>query len=322
MNMENHTMKEDVLSRLEREGITPRPRFYWLSQEYGLWAAWIASVAVGSVALAVVSFSSLYIGYSLYEATHDNLLTFLMDTLPYLWFLAFAVMAVAAYFNLRHTKKGYKYPFILMIGSSFGFSILGGMFLHYLGAGYYLDRFLGAHLESYQSRAEFETVMWQAPIAGRLIGAVEGGHVTDTIPGVLFTDVDHHEWQLTINELGEREVKLLRSGKKVRLIIATSSESAPEAIVVCGVFPWLLDEAPMIAKLRDDRRRFVDNIAERRQRPPVTLEEVKGQFQGPGDRGPDPANILDPSGTSSSAISSATASGQPSACARLAVYRR
>lgn len=320
--MENHTMKEDVLSRLEREGITPRPRFYWLSQEYGLWAAWIASVAVGSVALAVVSFSSLYIGYSLYEATHDNLLTFLMDTLPYLWFLAFAVMAVAAYFNLRHTKKGYKYPFILMIGSSFGFSILGGMFLHYLGAGYYLDRFLGAHLESYQSRAEFETVMWQAPIAGRLIGAVEAGQVTDTIPGALFTDVDHHEWQLAINELGEREVKLLRSGKKVRLIIATSSESAPEAVVVCGVFPWLLDEAPMIAKLRDDRRQFVDNIAKRHQRPPVTLEEVKGQFKDAADRGPDPANILDPSGTSSSAISSATASGQPSACARLAVYRR
>src|SRR5690606_40503149 len=125
MTDKKNSLKDNVLERLEREGITPHSRYYWLSYEYAFWGAWVLSVVLGAVALAVLSFTSVYIGYSLFEATHGGFLTFLIDSLPYLWLLAFALLTLVAYFNLRNTKRGYKYPLYLVVGSSFSFSILG-----------------------------------------------------------------------------------------------------------------------------------------------------------------------------------------------------
>ncbi len=318
---ENNRLADSVLERLEREGITPRSRFYWMTQEYGLWGAWVVSVILGSFALAVASFSSLYVGYSLYEATHDTFLTFLLDTLPYLWFAAFAVMLLSAYFNLRYTKKGYRYSFLWVAGSSFGFSVAGGILLHFLGAGYYLDHYLGRSLDTYHSRAELETMVWQNPPAGRLVGFGRPPGAADQIPGIIFTDVKDREWQLMTTDLSERESDLIRSGRKVRVLVATSSTQSEEVMVVCGVFPWLLDEAPMIAKLRDDRRLFAENLKIRREHVAGVIREVSREVSGEGEGGPRRPDVLDPSGTSSSAIALDTVSGQPSSCSKLPLFR-
>lgn len=316
-----NSTKESVLDRLEREGIEPHSRFYWMTQEYGLWAAWATSVALGSLALAVLAFSSLYIGYSLYEATHNNLLTFLFDTLPYIWFGAFIVMILAAYFNLKRTRKGYKYPFLLLVGSSFGFSVIGGICLHFLGAGYYLDYILGENLETYQSRVEFETLMWQAPSAGRLVGVARVPDQTSSIPGMLFKDVKRQDWQLVVSDLGKKDINLLLSGMKVRILVATSSANQENVRVVCGVFPWLLDEAPAIAKLREDRRTFRQNIQDRKDKVIATLEKVEQEITNEPESKPNPERVREPVGTSSTALSLSTASGNLSPCAKLPLYQ-
>lgn len=268
--------KESVLERLEREGITPRSRLYWITQEYSLWAAWGASVLLGAISLAVLSFSSVYLGYSLYEATHNTFLKFLLDSLPTLWLLAFLVMIVATYFNLRRTKNGYKYPIFLVIGSSFGFSVLGGMVLHYAGGGYYLDRFLGENLTAYESRMEFEARMWQNPKAGRLIGRAKPPDAAGVIDGFVFTDINDASWQIIPEGISERERELLMAGRKVRIMVATSTDTGGEVFVVCGVFPWMLDEVPVVAKWREDRDRFVERVEERREKFKVIVEELKG----------------------------------------------
>jgi hypothetical protein len=319
-DMTHDHIRESVLERIEREGIKPHSRWYWLTQEYGLWTVWAISVVLGSLALAVVSFSSLYIGYALYEATHDNFLTFLLDTMPYLWFLAFAALMVAAHFNLRRTKKGYRYSPVLVTVGSLGFSVLGALFLHFFGAGYYLDYFLGRNLDSYQSRAEFESLTWQNPLAGRLIGAGRAPDPAGIVSGVIFTDINDKEWQLLTNDLNEHDDTLIRSGQKVRVLMATSSEQHEEILVVCGVFPWMWDEVPAVAKWREDRRAFVDNIQHHRGQVGEVVRQVEREIAKEGSEEIDRERILEPTGTSSSAIALNTASGQPSPCAQLPVF--
>lgn len=270
----NNKLKESVLDRLEREGITPRSRLYWLSYEYAFWGAWLLSVVLGAVALAVLSFTSLYIGYSLYEATHQSFLTFFFDTLPYLWFLAFVGLTLVAYFNLRNTKRGYKYPLYLVVGSSFGFSVLGAMVLHSMGAGYSLDRYMGERLDSYQSRAEFEAQMWQNPLAGRLLGAVKRLDEGDS-KRVRFTDVKNEDWDITITELRERDSELLLSGHKVRMLVATTTEDVHDGLVACAVFPWILDDAPGMTRWRAERKNFVEDVEERRAKLLELVEDIK-----------------------------------------------
>ena len=270
-------MKDAILKRLESEGITPRARIYFLAHEYALWGAWGATVLLGSISLAVLSFSSVYMGYALYEATHDNLLTFLIDSLPLLWLGAVVLMVVAAYFNMRHTKKGYKYPVILVIGSSLGFSVLGGVVLHYLGAGFYLDRFLGEVTGAYESRMEFEAHLWQAPKLGRLVGHAELPDEAGAIKGLLFTDIEDESWQLIPEGLSEREAEMLRSGRKVKIIVATSSETGAEVRIACGVFPWMMDEPPVVAKWREDRHKFLERVEERREKVAAIIDEAQGR---------------------------------------------
>lgn len=266
------------MKRLEAEGITPRSRLYFMAHEYALWGAFVATILLGAVSLAVLSFSSVYMGYALYEATHENLLTFLIDALPFLWLLALGLMIFAAHFNLRHTKKGYKYPVFLVIGSSLGFSVVGGVVLHYLGAGYYFDRFLGEVSNTYESRLEFEAHLWQAPKQGRLVGRAELPDKAGAIKGLLFTDIENESWQLVPEGLSERESDMLRSGRKVKIIIATSSETGAEVYIACGVFPWMMDEVPVIAKWKEDRQKFLERVEERREKVREIIGEKTGEL--------------------------------------------
>jgi len=270
----NNKIKESVLERLEREGITPRSRLYWLSYEYAFWGAWLLSVVLGAVALAVLSFTSLYIGYSLYEATHQSFLTFFFDTLPDLWFLAFACLTIVAYFNLRNTKRGYKYPLYLVVGSSFGFSVVGAMVLHSLGAGFYLDHYMGQHLKSYQSRAEFEAQVWQNPLEGRLLGVIKAPK-EDGLKQISFTDVNNEDWDITITDLRTRDTELLLSGHKVRMLVATTTEELRDGMVACAVFPWILDTSPSVERWRAERKNFIEDVEERRAKLQELVKEIK-----------------------------------------------
>ncbi|OGG86185.1 hypothetical protein A2392_01855 [Candidatus Kaiserbacteria bacterium RIFOXYB1_FULL_46_14] len=261
----HNDLKESILSRLEKEGIEPRSRLYWLSHEYALWGAWGATVLCGALALSVASFASLHIGYALYEAAHDNFLTFLFDALPYLWLVTFFLLVAAAYFNLRHTKRGYRYPIVLVVGSSIGFSVLGGGLLHWLGAGWYLDQMLGKAVPAYQSRAKFEEEMWQKPLAGRLVGQVVE-EINEKEDFLDFIDADGESWHLNTEELREHDIKLLKSGEKVRILAATSSELSEDALYVCAVFPWILDHAPGLREWREDRAEFIENVKMPRER--------------------------------------------------------
>jgi hypothetical protein len=227
-------------------------------------------------------------GYALYEATHENFLTFLVDSLPFLWLVAASFMILASFFNIRHTKNGYKYPVILVVGSSLGFSILGGAVLHYLGAGYYLDRFLGEMSDTYQSRLEFEARLWQAPKYGRLVGHAAPPDAVGAINGFVFYDIDERPWPMADSELGERESELLRSGRKVKLLFATSTVGGEEAFYACGVFPWMLDEVPAIAKYKESRAEFINRVEERRERFATVINNMKSKER---PLGPSPTDM-------------------------------
>lgn len=286
MNDKNKTVfKENLLKRLEAEAISPHSRLYWLTHEYALWGAWGITVLLGALAVAVTSFASLHIGYALYEATHQDFLTFFFEALPYLWLMAFGLLVGVAYFNLRHTKRGYRYPILLVLGSTFGFSLIGGGLLHLLGGGWYLDKWLGETMPGYQSRAEFEEALWQRPMAGRLVGRARVGGVPAPTDTIIFMDSSDKEWQLNTKTLREREGALLLSGNKVRILMATSSLEDKDILYVCAVFPWLLDHAPMVKEWKGDRAAFVEEVRLHRQR----MEQLAKEDTVPLAKSFDPA---------------------------------
>ena len=258
-------IKQSVLERLEAEGVSPRSRIFWVCQEYVIWSLWGITILFGAISVAVVTFASMHAGYALYEATHESFLTFAVEVLPYIWFGVFILMCLLAYYNMRHTKHGYKYPLNHIIISSIGFSILGGLVLHYAGVGYYLDTYLGRVSSMYQSQEEMEIRMWQMPEAGRLIGVYDS-ELTGTY--VEFTDIDGREWNLDTVDLRARDLEVLNGARKVRVLGLVAS-GTPMVVHACGVFPWMMERATALGELRKAKQEFLERITAERNRKPL-----------------------------------------------------
>ena len=253
-----------VLERIEAEKLTPTPRYAFTVREYTLWGMWGTSVVVGALAVAVTMYDALSMQYAFYEATHDNIWTFLVDALPFLWVIVFTIMIVVAVNGLKHTKHGYRYRTRYIIVSSILLSIFGGILFHVFGFGYLLDTELGQQLNRYSSMEKKELNLWQAPEEGRLIGTLlrrEGEELE--IPTVLyFQDMYGEIWTISDGELNAREMMLLATENRVRLL---GTSTAPSVFHVCGVFPWMYERAMARSEMQQERLKFEQKMTAHKQ---------------------------------------------------------
>lgn len=237
MEPSSENLKSHILSRLEDEAIEPRAKWVCSTQEYGMWALWLATVVFGALSVAVTFFVVGHQRFALYEVTHASFVAFAIEVLPYLWIGIFLLMVVFAVVNLRHTKRGYRYPLWQILGSSVILSLALGGLLHLAGLGFSLDKKMGMWAKAYNSQERLELKWWQNPEAGRLVGTamyVREGGSTD----VRFVDMAGTAWQLELDELHERERQLLSNGQQVRIFGALQGDSTFHA---CGAMPWVQD---------------------------------------------------------------------------------
>jgi hypothetical protein len=247
-----------VFEQIEREAITPISRFRFILSEWGVWVAWVATVVSGAIALATLGYVALSANYALYEATHDNFLTFAVAVMPYVWIVLFAGMVYLATYEMKNTKRGYRYTTSFIVGSSILGTVLGAMLLHSFGLGYLLDRTLGQQLSLYMSMEKMEQKMWQMPKEGRLIGELLASEslITSDV-ATNFKDGSGTVWRLNTTELRPRDLALLQLGERVRLLGTTTSEVT---FHVCGVFPWMMREKAMSRHEMEEQRQEFNTV--------------------------------------------------------------
>lgn len=250
--------KNSVMSRIECEGICPRSKGYFATRECAVWILWLVSVVVGALAVAVTIFVVTHRQYGLFEATHDSFWGFMIEVLPFLWIVVFGLMVLVGVYNLRHTKRGYRYPLWQIFLSSFVLSLAGGAVLQFVGVGYATDHVLGQHMRMYNSQEKIEEKLWQKPEDGRLIGH----QVRPLVPPaktVDFVDVEGTKWFVDVTELAPHEMELLNTEDHVRLI-GVRREDESGLFYSCGVFPWLLDKPMSRDDLFAARRAFETKV--------------------------------------------------------------
>ncbi len=252
-------LKNTVLERIEQEKVCPRSRVFFRGRECVVWTLWFLSVVVGALAFAISLFVVMHHQYAFYEASHSNFFTFMVEALPYLWIITFAVMAYAAIYNLRHTKRGYRYPLWMIMASSVVLSFAGGSALQLFGLGYTVDNLLGKHMSMYQSQNKFEQQLWQDPSDGRLVGKLAYTTLSPTTT-IIFEDVSGERWTMNISELGPSDLGALNSDKLVKLLGKATNEKL-RLFHACGAFPWLFDKSLTSAERHEERQAFVERVA-------------------------------------------------------------
>jgi len=271
-------LKETLFKRIETEGVEPRSRILFRCHECMVWFFWVMSIVVGAFAVAISLFVITHRQYELYEATHDNFFTFVVDALPYLWIVVFGLMIFLAVYNFRHTKRGYRQSPVLLVLSSVVLSFAAGSAMQLFGMGYTVDDLLGKNMVFYMSQEKLESRIWQAPEEGRLLGRQVFSTLSPTST-IVFEDSTGKRWGINVRELLVRDLELLSEGKTVRLLGKAKNQEL-RLFHACGVFPWMVDKNVTRGEMSAEREAFMRSVYEHAKRAEDRLIQLEGRTFG------------------------------------------
>ncbi len=258
----NDTLKKEVLERIVREEITPVSKTLFALKNILFWTLWILTMLLGALAVAVLIFTELNIGWEFYEMTHKNALTFFAHSLPYLWILLLGAVVILGIYNLRHTKTGYRYSLVVVVLVGVCGSVLGGVVLHSYGMGKVLDEGFGKFMPMYVPVRSEREGFWRQPERGLYTGTITALDNEQMVMTLVSTDGITHV--LSTAYVPQTQLSEIEVNTRVRIMATSSDED--ESIFVCRIHEWEDDEALTFGDMHERRQMFRDvfeNIEER-----------------------------------------------------------
>lgn len=231
-----------ILQRIDEEQIKPVPGWKFSAKNGLFWTSWIVSVLVGSVAVSAGIFVMANAGWQYYEATHENLVTFFVESLPYLWILVLGGFIFFGYENFRHTKRGYQFRFVSILILSIGTSMAAGSVLYFVGVGQIFDQHVAAGIPFHQPVVEYQQELWERPEKGLLAGEVK--NISEDYNWFTLSTFKGEEWTVYTSELSEPDFNTLSEFSQVRVIGLIDSDNTSNELVACIIFPWEVYGAP------------------------------------------------------------------------------
>lgn len=162
-NNDNKIVSSKVLEKISKEGIKPRPFWYFYLARFFLYFIAFLSLISGGLALAIVVYILNNQDYSL-----NNLFIFI----PYAWLLTLFLLYFVIYYNFKQFPRAYRYSKkVLLI-----FVFLGSITLALLFSNFNCPKNLHNNFsdKSIHYRRVFDSNIhpWQRPEAGFLAGKI------------------------------------------------------------------------------------------------------------------------------------------------------
>lgn len=240
---QSYSTADEVLKKLESEKVTPIGRWHFVLRNNSFWALWGLSVLIGACATAATIFVFLNAGWQYEALTHDSFMQFFFDVMPLFWLVSFGLMVLFGYYNVRHTTRGYRFSFYLVVIASVVASFLGGTVLYALGIGKDIDD-LRRPLPFSTSLVMKEEGRWNDIEKGLLAGEVLPFAPGDDIVIVkLFSGVSQ---TVSLKELDDRSRSIVQPHAQVRIIGERQGPAATDMFIACVVLPW---DLPHIQKM-------------------------------------------------------------------------
>lgn len=204
-----------LLEKIKEEKMTPKPRWQFLLKDYVVWTSGLVALLIGAAAISVMIYLFKYNDWDLYELAHKTFAEFFLLTLPYFWFIFLVFFFLVIYYNFRHTKGGYRYPFYIIAVGSIAASVILGFSFYAVGLGEKIDDVLGRKAPFYDQFINRNLDFWSNPEEGRLAGLI----VSSSEDGYLvLVDRQSGEWIVTRHfEVGQPFFEVM-IGQPVRMI--------------------------------------------------------------------------------------------------------
>jgi len=215
LDKENAVFENKLLDKIKTEKLNPKPRWQFLLKNYTVWLVGLLSLLIGAAAISVMIYLFKFNDWEIYDQTKKTFLEFFILTLPYYWFIFLGVFVFTVYYNFKHTKKGYRYSSILLVGASIIFSIILGTIFYFAGMGEAIDNILGRQAPFYDQVINRHIDFWSQPNEGRLSGMV----ISKTNDGkFILIDRGTEQWLVSADDNGLNSENIVVVGQPIRLL--------------------------------------------------------------------------------------------------------
>ena len=128
--MDKKDLSTSVLNTIKEKKLQPKPKWTFLLKNWVWWLFAAASFVVGSITCAVIIFLISSGDFRFISVKGSHSLKALIIFVPYLWIAVFGGFIGLIYYNIKHTKSGYKYKPSTVIIAMLIASIIGGAILN------------------------------------------------------------------------------------------------------------------------------------------------------------------------------------------------
>lgn len=235
-------ISEKVIEEIKEKNVSLKPKWQFLIRDYIVWVLGFISLIIGSISFATILYMLRNNDWDIYSHISDNLFGFIILTLPYFWLIFLGVFILSAYYNFRHTKKGYKFPLSKIIFFSIFANIFVGSFFYNMGIGQAIDNMVERELPFYSKLINQRKGIWEHHDEGLLAGIVmEVSGNTAVI-----RDVEGDFWYVSDFSTSTPQIFRIKQGDMIRILgvkIDEENFQAEQVLPMRGM-RWIEDHGP------------------------------------------------------------------------------
>jgi hypothetical protein len=170
--MEKNNSGQELFNKIKEEHISPKPRWIFCAKNYFLWVAGVFFILLAGISISIIFYNFQYNDWNIYQQATDGWWDSILLFLPVFWLVLSGSAVLLALYDLRYTKKGYKYPLGLTSGAVLLLGLSLGAVFFYGGVGRAVDDILGKKAPYYSKVINPRVDFWCQPEQGRLAGII------------------------------------------------------------------------------------------------------------------------------------------------------
>jgi len=223
-------IENEILQKISDENLKPKPKWEFLLKNIYFWTLGIITVILGGLSVSATIFVFKNIRWEFYNMTHNNIFTFTIEFIPYLWILLLIIFLFFGHNLIRKTKHGYKYNILIIAGISILSSIILGFIFTTIGFGQIIDRDLGNRIPFHKGVEVHNKMIWDKPSDGLMVGQIKS--IEDNL---FIISPKGENINLLTEHLDDNELEILNQNKEIR-IIGIKKEGG---FYICHIIPDL-----------------------------------------------------------------------------------
>jgi len=235
--MKNKEFAKNILDKIKYEHIKKIPRWHFLLKSYFAWFLVLLSVVALGIAVSIIILGTIQLEMPIAGRASGGVLRHIILFTPYLWVFLSGLFIILTLYNFKHTKRGYRYTYVLIITLGLAIGAIFGFILYVTGLAERTDNYVyrfAPNYINYKSMEQRHEQRWTQPQKGLLAGVPLGTLIEDVAEFNL-VDFTGKVWIIDSSKLDKRDRAIIAVSPKVAIIGIERGDNLFEA---CRVVPW------------------------------------------------------------------------------------